>query len=78
MIDVVLFIVALIVGAVIVAYSIADARDDRKREMSEYNEMDHRHKLRQAKCATLTKENARDELFYTYVTMPFPEGRRHD
>lgn len=78
MIDVVLFIVAIIVGAVIVAYSIADARDDRKREMSEYNEMDHRHKLRRAKCATLTKENARDELFYNYVNMPFPEGRRHD
>jgi hypothetical protein len=78
MIDVVLFAVAIIVCAVIVACSIADARDDRKREMSEYNAMDHRHKLRQAKCATLTKENARDELFYTYVNMQFPEGCRHD
>lgn len=78
MTDVVLFIVAIIVCAVIVACSIADARDDRKREMSEYNEMDHRRQLRQAKCVTLTKENARDELFYNYVNMPFPEGRRHD
>ena len=78
MTDVVLFIVAIIVGAVIIACSIADARDDRKREMSEYNAMDHRHKLRQAKCVTLTKENVRDELFYNYVNMQFPEGRRHD
>lgn len=78
MADIVFFIVAIIVCAVIVAYSIADARDDRKREKREYNAMDHRHKLRQAKCATLTRENARDELFYTYVNMHFPEGRRHD
>ena len=78
MADIVFFIVAIIVGAVIIAYSIADARDDRKREMSEYNAMDHRHKRRQAKCAALTKENARDELFYNYINMPFPEGRRHD
>lgn len=78
MIDVVLFIVAIIVGAVIIAYSIADARDERKREKQEYDEMDHRRQLRQAEFDTHARQAASAELFYTYTHMHFPEGRRHD
>lgn len=78
MIDVVLFAVAIIVCAVIVACSIADARDDRKREMSEYNEMDHRRQLRQAEFDAHARQAASAELFYVYTHMHFPGDGRHE